>query len=100
MSGMQGGKAPPDARDPDAYAEGLSKEPMPGMDMADDQSFGRLLVNELEYTNSNSAHGQNLDMEAWYGGDLNKVWFKAEGERRNGTLEDARTEVLWDRNIA
>jgi copper resistance protein B len=100
MSGMQGGKAPPNARDPDAYAEGLSNGPMPGMDMADDQSFGRLLVNELEYTNSSSDHGQRLDMEAWYGGDLNKVWFKAEGERRNGALEEARTEVLWDRNIA
>jgi copper resistance protein B len=100
MSGMQGGKAPPNARDPDAYAEGLSKGPMPGMDMADDESFGRLLVNELEYTNSSGDHGQSLDMEAWYGGDLNKVWFKAEGERRNGSLEDARTEILWDRNIA
>lgn len=100
MSGMQGGKAPPNARDPDAYAEGTTKGPMTGMDMADDQPFGQLLVNELEYTNSNSDHGQNLDLEAWYGGDLDKIWFKAEGERRNGSLEDARTEVLWNRNIA
>jgi copper resistance protein B len=100
MSGMQGGKAPPNARDPDAYAEGATKGPMRGMDMADDESYGQFLVNQLEYTNSNSDHGQSLDMEAWYGGDLNKVWFKAEGEQRNGSLEDARTEILWDRNIA
>ena len=100
MGAMQGGSAPPNARDPDVYAEGVTRHSMPGMDMADDESFGRFLVNELEYTNSGNDHGQSLDLEGWYGGDLNKVWLKVEGERSNGALESARTEILWDRNIA
>lgn len=101
MGRMQGGKAPPDARDPDAYSSGLKRQPMHGMEMADDELFGSISVNELEYGDSRrSGHSQSLDMEAWYGGDYNKAWFKAEGERRKGHLDSMRTEILWDRVIA
>lgn len=100
MGPMQGGRAPPDARDPDAYAEGMPKMVMPGMDMADDARFGRVLVNELEYARGRGERGQNLNLEAWYGGDYNKLWLKAEGERRGGQLDAFRTEVLWDHAIA
>jgi copper resistance protein B len=100
MGAMQGGKAPPNARDPDAYAEGLTKTTMPGMALADDERYGRVLINELEYTKSDGKSGQAIDAEAWYGGDINKLWLKAEGQRRNGRLDDLRTEALWDRNLA
>lgn len=100
MGPMQGGSPPPDARDPDAYAEGMPRMPMPGMDMADDQRFGRVLVNELEYADGRRDRGQNLNLEAWYGGDYNKLWLKAEGERRGGRLDTFRTEALWDHTIA
>src|SRR4051812_46420038 len=52
MGAMQGGKAPPDARDPDTYAEGLKSAPMHGMDMADDALFGRLLLDKFEFAHS------------------------------------------------
>jgi len=97
---MQGGSPPPDARDPDAYAEGMPKMAMSGMGMADDERFGRILVNELEYARGRDARGQNLNLEAWYGGDYNKVWIKAEGERRGGRLDAFRTEALWDHAVA
>lgn len=100
MGPMQGGKAPPNARNPDAYAEGLAKTAMPGMEMADDEPYGRVLINELEYTRANGRSGQAIDAEAWYGGDINKLWLKAEGQRRNGRLDDLRAEALWDRNFA
>lgn len=100
MGPMQGGNPPPDARDPNAYAEGTAKHSLGGMEMADDALFGRLLVNELEYADGRRDHGQNLDAEAWYGGDRNKLWLKAEGERRGGRLEGFRTEALWDRVFA
>lgn len=99
MGSMQGGTAPPDARDPNAYAEGVPMRPMPGMDMADDALYSRVLFNELEYANSDRGNGQNLNLEAWYGGDLDKVWLKMEGERHGGSLENARTEILWNRNV-
>ncbi|MDN6887832.1 copper resistance protein B [Variovorax sp. NFACC27] len=100
MGPMQGGTPPPDARNPDAHAEGMPKMAMPGMDMADDERFGRILVNELEYAKGRDARGQNLNVEAWYGGDYNKLWIKAEGERRAGRLDAFRTEALWDHAIA
>lgn len=100
MGPMQGGSPPPDARDADAHADGVGKGPLPGLDMADDDNFGQVLVNELEYVRGSGQHGQSLDAEAWYGGDLNKIWLKAEGKRSDGKLEELRTEALWDRNFA
>lgn len=98
MGRMQGGRAPHDARDPDAYSGGLRRQPMHGMEMADDEPFGSLAVNELEYREArHGGHGQSMDLEAWYGGDYSKAWLKVEGERRGGHLENLRTEVLWDR---
>jgi copper resistance protein B len=100
MGPMQGGKPAHDARDADAHAEGAEKAPMPGMEMADDVRFARVMLNELEYTNGSGKRGQSLDAEAWYGGDVHKFWVKAEGRRSNGKLEELRTEALWSRQFA
>jgi copper resistance protein B len=88
MGPMQGGKAPPDARDPNAYAEGTKPSHLGGMEMADNSRFGRVLFNNLEFAKSDDDHGRNIDAEAWYGGDYNKTWFKeAQDERSNGRLQ-------------
>jgi copper resistance protein B len=100
MGPMQGGRPPPDARDPDAYAEGTSFANLPGNEMNDGMPFGRVLLDKFEYAKGDGEHGQNIDAEAWYGNDYNKAWFKAEGERRGGRLESLRTEALWDRTFA
>jgi copper resistance protein B len=57
----------------------------------------------LEFAKSDDEHGQNIDAEAWYGGDYNKAWFKAQGERSNGrlqNLQNLRTEALWNHTIS
>lgn len=100
MGPMQGGEAPPDARDPDIYAEGSRHANLPGNAMADTTKFGRFLIDNLEVAGGDGEHGQNLDAEAWYGGDYDKLWLKAEGERRGGQLESMRTEALWDHALA
>jgi len=97
MGPMQGGKPPPDARDPNAYAEGAEHKHLGGMDMADNKWFGNLVVNKLEYNDARSEYGQTLDAEAWYGADYDKLWLKAEGERHDRRLDALRTEALWDR---
>jgi len=96
MSSMQGGRAPSDARDPD-YAEGQSMSTMPGMgdSMNDDARFGRVLFDQLEYVHSPAANSIALDAQAYYGGDVNKLWLKVDGERTGGSLRDTRTEALW-----
>ena len=100
MGAMQGGRAPADARDPDSYADGLTMGPMPGMDMADNETRGRLLVDQLEQYNGRRTRGQTLDLQGWYGTDLNKLWVKVDGERSEGRLGAVRTEALYDRAIA
>ncbi len=100
MGPMQGGSPPPDARDPDTYAEGTTFRNLPGNEMHDEMPFGRVLLDKFEYAKGDGEQGQNLDAEAWYGNDYNKAWFKAEGERRGGQLQSMRTEALWDRTFA
>jgi copper resistance protein B len=100
MSSMQGGRAPPDARDPD-YSEGQSMSTMPGMSdsMNDSARFGKVLIDQLEYVHSANANGVALDAQAYYGGDLDKILFKVDGERTDGRLRDTRTEALWDHAV-
>ncbi len=100
MGPMQGGRPPPDARDPDAYAEGLERSDMHGMEMADDETFYQVLAEQLEVARSEGENGVNWEAEAWYGDDYNKLWLKSEGEGRTGDLESTRTEALWDRIFA
>lgn len=100
MSPMQGGKAPPDARDPNAYAEGTKPSRLGGLEMGDELLVGRVLFNNLEFAKSDNEHGQAIDAEAWYGGDYNKAWFKMQGERSDGRLQNMRTEALWNHTIS
>ena len=97
MSSMQGGRAPPDARDPD-YSDGQTMSTMPGMatSMNDDTRFGKVLIDQLEYVHNADANGTALDAQAYYGSDANKLWLKLDAERSGGHLRDTRSEVLWD----
>ncbi len=100
VKSMQGGKAPPDARDPDAYADGLSMGSMSGMDMSDRERRTYVLLDRLEQFHGHRTRGQALDAQAWFGSDLDKLWLKVDGERSNGRLGATRTEALWDHAIA
>jgi copper resistance protein B len=100
MEPMQGGSPPPGARDPDAYAEGTRHAHLPGNEMNDEARFGRVLFDKLEYAKGDGEYGQNVDIEAWYGNDWDKLWLKAAGERSDGHLQSLRKEVLWDHAIA
>ncbi len=100
MGKMQGGSPPPDARDPNAYADGLHSGPMPGMDMADNNAYGKLMIDQLEYARNDGVESLNFDMQGWYGDDYNKIWLKAEGAHTPDGLAATRTELLWDHAIA
>ncbi|TFW13425.1 copper resistance protein B [Massilia arenosa] len=99
MGPMQGGQPPANARAPD-YSEGTQRSHLGGMEMADDMLFGRILVDRLEWSRDRHATSARTESEAWYGGDIDKVWFKLDAERRGGRLDSARTELLWNRNVA
>jgi len=96
MSAMPSADAPADARDPD-YSDGQGMSRMPGMgeSMDDAARFGKLLLDQFEVTHDAHADGVAVDAQAWYGGDVDKVWFKLDGERTDGHLRDTRAEALW-----
>lgn len=99
MGSMQGGSALPDARDPD-YSDGVRSNPAMDAHMMGEKRFAMLRFNRLEYFNGQHGHGTALDAEGWYGGDLDKFWWKLEGEHSQGTLEDYRAEALWSHAVS
>jgi copper resistance protein B len=40
------------------------------------------------------------DVDAWIGRDLTKLWVRTDGERRDGSTEQADVEVLWGKSFA
>jgi copper resistance protein B len=60
----------------------------------------RLLVDRAETRLRRGADGYALDAEAWYGGDIDKLWLKAEAEGGfGGGVEHAELQALWSHAI-
>lgn len=97
---MQGGSPPPDARDPHAYSDGLVFGPDRQLKLADETSFGMLLVDRLESVRTPANTTGSYELMARYGRDYDRVVFKAEGETDDGRLEHGRTELLWGHAVA
>lgn len=104
---MQGGSAPPDARDPHAYSGGFTLQAGPyaldakqRLRLADEESFGSVLFDNLEAVRSGGRNSAAYDILARFGHDYDKLVIKAEGEVSGGKLQDARTEALWSHAIA
>jgi len=106
-SAMQGGSAPADARDPQAYSDGYSiesgKYALPGkriLVLADEQNFASLLMDRFESVHTSGNTSTIYDLQAWYGRDYDRLVLKAEGDVNSGTLEESSTELLWSHAIA
>ncbi len=55
----------------------------------------------LEYRAREGADGYLWDIQGYYGGDIDKFWFKSEGEGSFGEpIEGAEVQALWSRAIA
>lgn len=93
---MSGGTAPPDARDPNAYADGFTYGPMSGLEKVDQLPIGKLFGEQLEGVSRSGKGGAAWDVQGWYGPDTSKVWFRTEGsvvEGKTGATTGA--EALW-----
>lgn len=64
------------------------------MQMDDDAHFGLIRVDEFEHALDSGNAAWKAD--AWYGGDIDKLWLRSEGEREGGRTS-ARAELFWDR---
>ena len=67
---------------------------VPAMHMDDDAHFGMIRLDQFEHALDGS--GFVWEGDAWYGGDIDKLWLRSEGEHDDGRTA-ARTELLWDR---
>ena len=100
MGSMQGGSAPPDARDPHAYAGGQDFGPYHPLHLADTHNFASLLADNFEITRSDDNTAAAYDLQGWFGRTYNRAVFKAEGDIDGGEIQDARSELLWGHAIA
>ncbi|MEY4472008.1 MAG: hypothetical protein RL671_312 [Pseudomonadota bacterium] len=64
------------------------------------QSFGAVILNIAEYQAHRGRDGYRWDGEAFYGGDINRLWIKSEGEGelRRG-LDSGEVQVLYSRAV-
>tara|TARA_R110000822_G_scaffold309987_1_gene440857 strand:+ start:4692 stop:5741 length:1050 start_codon:yes stop_codon:yes gene_type:complete len=99
---MQGGSAPSDARDPDAYSDGYVRNagqyalpPSEALIMSDMHNFGSVYFDRLEYVKARGEEWAAYEGEAWYGSTYNRAVIKAEGDVAGGKLQEAETQLLW-----
>jgi copper resistance protein B len=92
---MQGGSAPPDARDPHAYSDGYDFGPIPPPRMGDEDKLASLLVDRLESATSHGSTAMTYDWQAWFGKTYDRALIRAEGDIEGGAFKDARNELLW-----
>jgi len=97
---MQGGLAPPDARDPHAYSGGYVFGPDRELKMADEHIFHSILVDRLEAARSRDRTTGQYDLMASIGRDYERAVLKAEGDVEDSRLQEARTELLWGHAVA
>jgi copper resistance protein B len=97
MGKMQGGKAPPDARNSDDYSDGYRNSTLPNYEMADKLSIPKILVEELEFATGNEGQGVGWTVLVTKGQDSDKLWFRSQGLKNSRDRLDAETsaELLW-----
>lgn len=60
----------------------------------------KVLVDQLETTMRDGKDGYAWDAQGWYGGDINKLWIKSEGEGTFGeSPERAEIQALYSRAL-
>lgn len=87
-------------RDPHAYAGGYDFSQLPMKHEGGELRHGLLLVDRLEAVRTDGDYAAAYDLQGSYGGDIDRIVLKGEGEHDDGDLVDARTELLWSRAVA
>ena len=97
MGSMQGGRAPADARDPNAYADGYENSTLPGFEKTDQLPVSMVLVDQAEFISGNEGDGFAWSAQIANGGDNDKLWLRSQGLKVSGERLDPETgvEALW-----
>ncbi|MBS4150949.1 copper resistance protein B [Pseudomonadota bacterium DY0742] len=57
------------------------------------------LADQLEWQDADDGSALAWDISGWYGGDIDRLAFRSEGERTNGHTEEAELQLLWSHAI-
>lgn len=68
--------------------------------MAEDALNYLVLLDQLEGVDTPTGAGLGWDATGWVGGDLNRVWFRTEGEAEDGRVGGAEAHLLYGRAVA
>ncbi|HEY1312344.1 MAG TPA: copper resistance protein B [Steroidobacteraceae bacterium] len=90
--------APDAALERPAASQQVTPSMMPGMDMDDATNQHFVWLENLEAV-AGTVHGGAWDAQAWFGGDLHKLWLKSEGDSLDGRNQQAKLEALWDHAV-
>jgi copper resistance protein B len=58
-----------------------------------------VLFDQLEWQGAGEG-GLNIENRTWIGGDINRLWLRAEGESENRRVENAFVHALWGRSVS
>ncbi len=60
-----------------------------------------VMADRLEYQTADGVDTLLWDLQGWYGGDINKLWVKSEGDYSfpESAFEEAEVQALWSRAI-
>ena len=65
----------------------------------DDALHYFLLFDQFEWQTGDGVSGISWDNKGWIGGDVNRFWFRTEGEGESADLESAQAHALYGRAI-
>ncbi len=68
--------------------------------MEDDPVLAKLIVGQFEIRSADGSKPLVWDAEGWIGKDLNKFWFKTEGQFVDDKFEKVELQGLYSRAIA
>ncbi len=70
--------------------------------MNNDPFVGYAILNQNEIRTGNGTTTYRWDGEGWYGGNINRAWFKTEGnlDARTGALDDTEVQTFYSRAIS
>ena len=97
------GSSPPWSQADEYYGrEAMSKARADVQHEAGGQTNWFVMADRFETQIFDDEEALVFDAQGWYGGDINKLWVKAEAEYsfEDEDLEDAEIQALWSRAIA
>lgn len=59
-----------------------------------------VLIDRLEAVDLDQGSGEAWELQGWAGGDIDRLWFRSEGERARGHTESADVELLYGHSVS